>query len=203
MDSAEMMKLLETRRTYRRFDETRPVPDEAVRDMKAALRLSSCSSNRQLLRFVFVRDPEKVKAVFACTRWAAMLPEGRGTPGEGQRPVMFAALLFEEGKLPRWMLDTDAGIALSNLTLAAWTHGIGSCMLGNIDREGISRILKVPEGMTLHTVTAFGYPAHACHIVPPGPDGSLKYYMDEQGDFYVPKREEDEFIFAEEYGAHR
>ena len=76
-------------------------------------------------------------------------------------------------------------------------------VVAGLRQQGISRILKVPEGMTLHTVTAFGYPAHACHIVPPCPDGSLKYYMDEQEDFYVPKREEDEFIFAEEYGAHR
>ena len=36
MNSQEIMQLLEERRTYRRFDESRQIPDEVVVDMKRA-----------------------------------------------------------------------------------------------------------------------------------------------------------------------
>ena len=179
----DLMEMLRGRRTYRRFDQSRPIPDEALRDMKEAFRLASSGGNQQPLRCVFTRKSETVDAVFAHTRWAALLPKELGTPKEGQRPVMFAALIYDRQKAP----DTDAGLALSNLTLAAWAHGIGSCIMANIDREEIAAILSIPEPFKIHTVVAFGYPAHESHIVLPGADGSLAYRVDANGDYLVPK----------------
>ncbi len=31
--------------------------------------------------------------------------------------------------------DTDAGLAISNMTLAAWNHGVGSCIIGACDKS--------------------------------------------------------------------
>ena len=55
-----LMKLLETRRTYRRFDQSRPVSAAAFNDMALALRWSSSAGNLQPLRCVFVTDPQIV-----------------------------------------------------------------------------------------------------------------------------------------------
>ncbi len=181
-----LMDLLKTRRTYRRFDQSRPVPDEAAADMKEALRLSSRGGNKQPLRFLFVRKAETVEAIFPHTRWAALLPREAGTPKEGEHPVMYAVVLYDGEKHPK-APDTDAGLALSNLTLAAWAHGIGSCIMGNIDREDIATILKIPSPWKIHTVAAFGYPTHESIVVEPGTDGNLNYYLDEERNYLVPK----------------
>jgi nitroreductase len=50
MNTQELMNLLEERRTYRRFDESRAIPDDAVNDMKRSAYLSSSAMNRQPLR---------------------------------------------------------------------------------------------------------------------------------------------------------
>ncbi len=182
----ELMKLLETRRTYRRFDQSRPVPEEAAADMKEALRLSSSGGNRQPLRFVFARDPETVEAIFPHTRFAALLPKELGTPKEGEHPVMYTAVIYHGEKHPK-APDTDAGLALSNLTLAAWAHGIGSCIMANIDREDIAALLKIPSPWKIHTVVALGYPTHTAAVTDPGEDGSLDYYLDQEKNYLVPK----------------
>ena len=188
----DLMQLLLTRRTYRRFDSARPVPGECLRDMKEALRLASCGGNAQRLRWIFVTDPALAAAVFPHTHWAAALPPEVGTPREGERPVMYAALCFDRAACPGGV-DTDAGLALSNLT--AWAHGVGSCIMGNIDRPEIARLLGLPGTWAIHTVTAFGYPTHTSRIVDVPPDGSLKYYLDRDGNYCVPRKPLSETVF--------
>lgn len=193
-----IMELLESRRTYRRFDQNRPVPEDAYRDMKNALRLSSSGGNRQPLRFVFARNRETVEALFPHTRWAALLPKELGTPKEGEHPVMYAAVIYDGEKHPN-APDTDAGLALSNLTLAAWAHGIGSCIMGNIDREEIAKILKIPAPWKIHTVVAFGYPAHTSKITDVAENGSLDYSLDADKNYLVPKVSVSDLISDESF----
>ncbi|WP_315308228.1 nitroreductase family protein [Pseudoramibacter alactolyticus] len=70
----DLMSLLKTRRTYRRFDERRPVAPEAVADMAEALRLSFSAGNLQPLRAVFVTDPAQAAAIFPHVHFAVALP---------------------------------------------------------------------------------------------------------------------------------
>ncbi len=80
----DIMELLATRRTYRRFQQT-PVPAAVVDDMIQAVRLSSCGGNRQAIRLVVVRSPEMVARVQPLVKWAAYLPPEQGTPGPEPR----------------------------------------------------------------------------------------------------------------------
>ncbi len=192
----QLMELLNTRRTYRRFDQSRPVPDEAVADMKSALRAASSGGNRQPLRFVFTRRSETVEAIFPHTHWAALLPRELGTPKDGEHPVMFVAVIYDSQKNPK-APDTDAGLAISNLTLAAWAHGLGSCIMANIDRHEIAQILGLQEPWRIHTVIAFGYPTHTSSMVLPGEDGSLNYALDAEGNYLVPKLPVEALVFDE------
>ncbi len=193
-----IMELLESRRTYRRFDQSRAIPEEAYRDMKLSLRLASSGGNRQPLRFVFARNRETVEAIFPHTRWAALLPKEQGTPKEGEHPVMYAAVLYDGEKHPK-APDTDAGLALGNLTLAAWAHGIGSCIMGNIDREDIAKLLNIPSPWKIHTVVAFGYPTHTAMITDVKEDGSLDYYLDADRNYLVPKYSVSDLVSDESF----
>lgn len=195
-DNMNLMKLLETRRTYRRFDQSRPVSAAAFNDMALALRWSSSAGNLQPLRCVFVTDPQIVEAVFPHTHFAALLPKELGTPKPGEHPTMYVVLTYE--KKTKWT-DTDAGIALSNLTLAAWGHGVGSCIMDKIDRPDIAEILHIPESVTIHSAVALGYPTHTSQIVDPKTPGDLKYFLDAQKNYKVPKRPFSEFIFENRY----
>ena len=127
----QLMELLKTRRTYRRFRQ-REIPQETVEEILEAARLASSAANRQPLSYIVIREPEKTAQVFGFTRWAGALPPELGQPKEGERPVLFIAVV-ENLDINR-DCDTDAGLAIGNMTLAAWNRGVGSCMIGACDK---------------------------------------------------------------------
>ena len=181
----DIMELLAGRRTYRRFLQ-KPVPAGVVTDMVEAVRLSSCGANRQAIRLVVVQSPAMVAKVQPLVKWAAYLPPEQGVPKPGEQPVLFVAVV-QDASIPGDK-DTDAGIALANLTLAAWARGVGSCIMGAIDRPRLTELLGLSENEKLHSMVALGYPAHASRVVPLTEATGVKYYLDENRDYCVPKR---------------
>ena len=126
--------LLETRRTYRKFDQSRQISEETVEDMKKAARTASSAMNRQPLRYLYVRSPQKVSEVFETTKWAGALPSELGVPREGEKPTLYVVVLSVK-ELQSAYTSFDEGLAVSNMTLAAWTHGVGSCIIGSADKR--------------------------------------------------------------------
>ena len=185
-----IMETLAARRTYRRFAQ-KPVPQDVVDDMVEALRLSSCGANRQAVKLVVVQSPEMVKKVHPLVKWAAYLPPEQGTPKADEQPVMYLAVV-QDSSIPG-DLNTDTGIALANITLAAWAKGVGSCIMGAIDRPALTKLLALPDGVRLCYMVALGYPTHASKLVEMQ-DGSVKYYLDENRGYCVPKRSMDEVL---------
>ena len=88
---------------------------------------------------------------------------------------------------------TTAAMEAWNLTAAAWAHGVGSCIMGAIDRPALTRLLALPDGVRLCYMVALGYPTHASKLVEMQ-DGSVKYYLDENRGYCVPKRSMDEVL---------
>ena len=190
MKSNEIMEMLEGRRTIRRFDESKKIGDEAVADIKRAAQLASSAMNRQPMRYVYVRSEETVNAIFDITMWGAALPNGLGRPKIGERPVMMVAVAYEKSLASRFV-EFDSGLAVSNMTLAAYSHGIASCILGSADIDKLRAMLDIPDTLEVSCVVAFGYPACESRVVES--DGeNLKYYLDENNDYVVPKRKIDD-----------
>ena len=100
--------------------------------------------------------------------------------------MVFAFLLFFE------FYDCNTGIALANLTLAAWDKGVGSCIMGAINKPALTELLGIEEPEKLAFMVAFGYPAHEAHIVPMTEATGVKYYLDDNKDYCVPKRSAEE-----------
>lgn len=180
-----IMEALAARRTYRRFAQ-KAVPQDVVEDIIEAVRLSSCGANRQAVRLVIVDKPADVARVQPLVKWAAYLPPEQGTPKADELPTLYVAVV-QDTAIPG-DLATDTGIALANMTLAAWDKGVGSCIMGAIDRPRLTELLGLPETMKLHTMVAFGYPAHSARVVPMTEQTGVKYYLDENRDYCVPKR---------------
>lgn len=180
----ELMDLMRTNRTYRRFKQT-AVSDEIIGEIMEAARNASSAANRQPLGYVVVKSPEKVAEVFALTKWAGYLPPEQGQPKAGEEPVLFIGVV--ENTDINKNCDTDVGLAIANMILAAWAHGVGSCIIGACDRQKISEIFGLTDNQALHTVIAFGYPSHTNRIEDMK-DGDVKYYLDDNRDYVVPKR---------------
>ena len=179
-----MMKFLRGRRTYRRFEQ-RPVAPEILTEAVDAARIASCGANRQTVRYIIVESADTVAAVQPLVHWAAYLPPEQGAPKPDELPTAFIAIL-QDDNLPG-ASDVDVGLALGSLTAAAWAHGVGSCIMGAINRPALTELLALPEGVRLCYMVALGYPTHESHLVSMQ-DGDVKYYLDDNRDFCVPKR---------------
>lgn len=186
-----LMDLLRTRRTYRRFRQ-KEISQEILEEILTAARLASSAANKQPLSYIVIQEPKKVAEVFAHTRWAGALPPEVGQPKEGERPVLFIAVI--ENQNINSYCDTDAGLAISNMTLAAWNRGVGSCMIGACNKPALSEMFGLTEKQVLHTVVAFGYPSHMSHIVDMEDPEQFKYYLDEKKDYVVPKRKLEDVV---------
>ena len=184
-----VMEKLAARRTYRGFAQ-KAVPQDVVEDIIEALRLSSCGANRQAVRLVIVSKPEDVAKVQPLVKWAAYLPPEQGTPKADELPTLYVAVV-QDTSIPG-DLATDTGIALANMTLAAWDKGVGSCIMGAINKPALSEMLGIAEPEKLAFMIAFGYPTHEAHIVPLTAETGVKYYLDANRDYCVPKRSEEE-----------
>lgn len=179
-----LMELLKTRRTYRRFAQ-KEISQEILDEILEAARLASSAANKQPLSYIVVRNPKDVAEVFDYTKWAGYLPPEDGQPKEDERPVMFIAVV--ENLDINKNCDTDAGLAISNMTLAAWNRGVGSCMIGACNKEMLSKLFGLTENQALHTVVAFGYPTHESHVADME-ENQFRYYLDDKRDYVVPKR---------------
>ena len=180
-----LMELLETRRTYRRFEQ-REISRNIVDEILTAARLASSAANRQPLTYIVIKEPDKVARVFAHTKWAGALPPEQGQPKEDERPVLFIAVVKNTDINSD--CDTDAGLAIGNMTLAAWNRGVGSCIIGACNKPALAEMFGLTQSQALHTVVAFGYPSHASHVVDMEDKEQFKYYLDEKRDYVVPKR---------------
>lgn len=172
-------------RTYRRFQQ-KEIPDEILTELTENLRTVNSAMNGQVLRYVLVKDRKTVKEMQPFIHWAAALPKELGTPKEDEQPTAFL-LLCKEGRANPWA-DIDAGIAIRNVALNAAAHGIGSAILGAVEWGKITDILSVPEDWKPRLLLALGYPSCESSIVDVPEDGSIKYYLDENKNYCVPKR---------------
>ena len=187
-----MPELYEGCRTYRRFKQE-AVPKDVLKEIVETARVRSSAMNGQVLRYLVAASPATVKRIQPCLGWAAKLPKGIGTPKEGEQPTAFILILKPEN-VHRYT-DIDIGIVLDTMSITAWSHGIGSCMLGNINREKLAEAIDVPAGYEVKMILALGYPDHKSTIVPVKEDGNLSYFVDENRDYYVPKLSSQDVIY--------
>ena len=87
----------------------------------------------------------------------------------------------------------DAGIAAMSISMVAYDAGVGSCMLGAVDRERLGKILKIGDNHQILLAIALGYPAEE-PVAEKMKEGDQKYWLDQQGVLHVPKRAFEEIV---------
>lgn len=189
----DLKKLLEWRRTYRKFDESKKIDKNDIEEILDSIKFASCANNRQFLRFISVESEEKVLEVFENSVWAASLPRDVATPKEGERPVYFVAILTDEKRKLRFN-GIDEGLVISNLTLAAAEKGIGSCIIGSVKDAKMREILGYDENYSCEVVIAFGYPIVESTIKEIEIDQDQSYYLNDKGNYVVPKYKKEDIV---------
>lgn len=72
------------------------------------------------------------------------------------------------------------------MCICASSEGIGSCIIGNLDKKLLVEMLEIPGKYEIIYAVAFGYPVENVQIVPFA--GDVKYYRDKHQNHFVPKR---------------
>ena len=159
------------------------VPKEVLSKCVDAARLSPSGANRQPLKYVIVDDQDLLGEVFNTLSWAGYLPDYG--PRLDEMPRAYIVILLD--KNIRQDAGHDAGIAAMSISLVAYDAGLGSCILGAVDRGKLRMILRIPDDLDIVLVVALGYPAEQ-PVVDEIRNDDIKYWLDQTGVLHIPKR---------------
>ena len=183
--------LLEKNRSYRRFHEDHPLDEATLKGLVAKTRLCPSSANRQPLKFLLACSPEDRAKIFPHLAWAGALKDWSG-PAQGQRPAGYIVVL---GDIEiSGTFHVDSGIAAQSILLAAVEQGLGGCMVGSIDRDGLRKALKIPDRYAVALVIALGKPNETVVLEDAKNPADVIYWRDQQGVHHVPKRPLEELL---------
>ena len=183
--------LVASNRSYRRFDERVSIDRETLVELVDLARLSASGGNGQPLKFILSADAETNGAIFPNLAWAGFLADWVG-PADGERPSAYIVIVndTEICKYP----GVDHGIASQSILLGAVEKGLGGCMIGSINHEGLREVLDLDNRYEIVLVLAIGKPAETVEVEPMPESGKTAYWRDEVGVHHVPKRSLDEII---------
>ncbi len=185
-------ELIQQTRSYRRFDESKPVSDKTLIKLINLARLSGSARNVQPLKYMPISNPEHNCQVFPHLGWAGYISDWSG-PIEGERPSAYIICLldttiFEEGNF-------DLGIASQNILLGATEIGLGGCRIATIS-PNLRKTLSIEDHLQVMLVIALGVPKEEVEITKIDPNGDIKYWRDKEERHYVPKRNLEEILIS-------
>jgi Nitroreductase len=151
---AEMIDLLRTRRSVRKFTE-QAIEPEKLEMLKEAILRAPSSKNSNAGEYIFVDDQEIIKKLSLCK------PHGAAPLQTAQLAIV---VLVDESKTAAWIEDSSIASFVAHLT--AHSLGLASCWIQirgreyseeKMSEEYISELLNIPEGFRVLSIVAVGY----------------------------------------------
>lgn len=160
----EAIENIKTRRSIRVY-ENKAVSIELINKAIEAAQMAPSWKNSQTVNYVVIANKEKKEELLE------LLPSFNAkTVSTAASVVIMTTNKYRCGyerdgsyttkKGDRWEMF-DAGLAAEALCLSLWDGGIGSCIMGIYDEDGISSFIDLPENQYVTAVVALGYPAEA------------------------------------------
>lgn len=144
---SDLYNLIRTKRAVRNFT-SEPLPEDAVRMILNAGRLSGSSKNTQPWHFIAIRSRETLTALSTCGTYAGHMA--------GAAMGVALVTLNPQEKLS---IPFDLGQAAQSMMLTAWSLGIGSVMATIYEPEKAIGIVGAPPEYTIPFCISFGWPA--------------------------------------------
>jgi len=158
----DTLDAIRTHRAVRRF-RADPLPDEDVQRIVDAGRRSGSSKNTQRWAFIVVRDRETLRRLAEVGDFAGHLAGAA---------LGIALVTPKPGPGDPHSIMWDLGRCAQNMTLAAWSLGIGSVPATVYHPEFAQGILGYPDDRWCEYILSFGYPADSTDLTrPPKPGG--------------------------------
>ena len=181
--------LVQKNRSFRRFYQEPPVVRADLEQLVEVARLAASGGNLQAIKYFLSADPETNARIFPTLRWAGYLKDW--VPAERERPTAYIVLLRDNEITTNFMIDH--GISSELMRLAAIEKGIGSCLIGSIDRPRLRTVLDLPNKLEILLVLALGRPSEKV-VLQDSEGDDIKYFRDPSGVLHVPKRSARELI---------
>lgn len=181
IDPNEVSSIFKRRRSIRRFQQ-KPVPFSILKECVNCARFAPSGKNLQLLEYIVVTDSSLRARLFSHLHWAGYLSSWE--PSKNEQPMAYTVIISKKSE--ETLTAYDVGIASAHLVLFAEANEIGSCILLNVDKSDIERILEIPTMYQLDAVIAFGYKKDQPIIETD--DHNKKYWLDEKQVLHIPKR---------------
>lgn len=189
----EVYNSILSRRSIRRFQQ-KPIDLEILKEMINTGRLAPSAANLQPLEFFIVNEKKLCEQIFETIGWAGYM-KPKWTPAVNERPIAYIVVLVNNEKNP-WYLR-DVSFATENIVLFAESLNIGSCILCNINRESIRKILNIPNNIIIDSLIALGYKAEKSVVE--DYSGSIEYWRDEEEVLHVPKRKIEDVLHINKF----
>lgn len=142
MDVFDAVRTMLAVRSY----QDRPVPDETIRRILEAGRLTASARNAQPWHFIVVQNRETLRRLGELARTG---------PYIAHAPLAIVVAV-EKGRFS----VSDASRAIQSMMLTAWAEGVGSNWVGFEGLNGeIKSLLGIPAELDVVAIIPFGYPA--------------------------------------------
>lgn len=189
----QLRELMESNRSYRRFDNKRAISEETIISLIELTRYCASGRNLQPLRYRIVTSKEECNVLFPCLKWAGYYSDWDG-PSESERPVAYIVQCIDTDLTNNLLCDD--GLQLAAITLGGSSLGIHGVIIKAFNVAEASRLLNIPERYKPLYVVALGYPAEKIKIIDTdGTTGAdIRYFHDDSGVHTVPKRPLKELI---------
>src|SRR5579884_3393147 len=142
----EVFEAVRTILAVRQYQD-KPIPDEVVRQIVEAGRLTASSQNGQPWHFIVVQEKEMLRQL------GALVQTGRYI---SQAPLAIV-VATEPGRFG----VSDGSRAIQSMMLTAWSQGVGSNWTGFNNLKQVNPVLGIPEEIEILAIVPFGYPAAA------------------------------------------
>lgn len=150
MDPAQLLELIKTRRSVRRF-RARPVDPELVQRVLEAGRWAPSGLNNQPWRFVLVRQAGLKERLASLTRYGRVISSA---------PLLIVVFIHRPSMYDEVKDHQAMGACIQNMLLMAHGLGLGAVWLGEIlkNRAKVRDILGLESDLALMAVVALGWP---------------------------------------------
>ena len=157
----ELQKVIETRRSVRKYDASRKVTKEQISEIVQAAIQAPSWKNSQTARYHAVLSDELTK-----TMLNDCLPEFNAKNSEGAALVVTTFVANRAGFNREGQPDNevgngwgfyDLGLHNENFVLKAKEIGLDTLIMGIRDEKKIREVLQIPDAETIVAVIALGY----------------------------------------------
>ncbi|TLZ52002.1 MAG: nitroreductase [Methanobacteriota archaeon] len=150
----EVQEAVKASRSVSKYKPT-PIPEDKVQAVVSAARMAPSAENLQPWKFVAVTDEDlKRRLSGACTN-------GKHLPDAPMIFIACARLDEAEATVGGYMnsYPVDVGMAMSYLTLAAISHGLGTAWVFSFNEEKVREALRIPADVAkVVAMTPLGIP---------------------------------------------